>query len=97
MLVPAGGTKLMTVKYSALGKDEWRYLLGEGGKARNFTLTMDTNFTDFNVPADVESPTSRPPRGCGHDPRLDLSQRDRRRSGGLAVPDFIDAAKVHRA
>ncbi len=94
LLIPAGGTKLMTVKYSALGKDEWRYLLGEGGKARNFTLTMDTNFADYNVPANVESPTSRHPGDAGTTHVWAFPNVTGVEAVGLAVPDFVDAAKV---
>ena len=94
MLIPAGATKHMTVKYSALGKDTWSYLLGPGGKARNFTLTMDTNFTDYNVPAGVESPTSSTLR----DGRMIHTWSFPNVTGvaavGLEVPDFADIAKT---
>lgn len=94
LLIPAGGTKLMTEKYLALGKDEWHYLLKEGGKARNFTLTMGTSFADYNVPADVESPTSRHPGYAGTTHVWTFPNVTDVEAAGLAAPDFVDAAKV---
>jgi len=94
LLVPAGGTKLMTVKYSALGKDTWRYLLGQGGKARNFSLTMDTNFTDYNVPSDVESPTTSTAHAGGITHTWTFPNVTGVDAVGLEVPNYVDAAKV---
>lgn len=94
LLVPAGGTKVMTVKYSALGKDAWRYQLGEGGKARNFTLTMDTNFSEFNVPVDVESPTSRSAGTSGTTHTWVFPNVTGVEAVGLEVPKFVDTARV---
>ena len=94
MLIPAGGTRLMTVKYSALGKDTWRYLLGQGGKARNFSLTMDTNFADYNVPSDVESPTSSTARGGGMTHTWTFPNVTGVAAVGLEVPESVDVAKV---
>jgi len=94
LLVPAGGTKSMTVKYSALGKDTWRYLLGPGGKARNFSLTMDTNFANYNVPADVESPTCSSAHTGGITHTWTFPNVTGVDAVGLEVPDYVDAAKV---
>lgn len=94
LLIPANGTKTMTVKYSALGKDAWIYRLGEGGKARNFTLTMTTDFTEFNVPVEVESPTSRTRDGAGMTHVWTFPNVTGVEAVGLEVPDFVDAAKV---
>lgn len=92
--VPADGTKVMTLKYTARGKDEWRYLLGESGKARNFALTMTTNFTEFNVPADVESPTSRATDTTGMTHSWVFPNVTGVEAVGLEVPDFVNTARV---
>ena len=94
LILPANGSKTMTVRYSALGKDDWRYLLGTGGKARNFSLIMETNFSEFNVPVSVESPTSRKPGAAGVTHIWDFPNVTGVEAVGLEVPSFVDAARV---
>jgi len=48
------------VVYRSQGLDCWRYQLGDGiAQARDFTLTMQTNFRDIDFADDTLSPTSK--------------------------------------
>lgn len=47
----------VTVSYECRGMDYWRYAFADASRIRDFTLTMNTNFTDVNFP--ISSPTDR--------------------------------------
>jgi inner membrane protein involved in colicin E2 resistance len=58
--VPAGETATFKVAYRSQGLDSWRYKLGDDvAQARDFTLTMTTNFKDIDFAADTLSPTEK--------------------------------------
>jgi inner membrane protein involved in colicin E2 resistance len=58
--VAAGETASMHVEYRSQGLDCWRYQLGDGiAQARDFMLTMQTNFRDIDFADDTLSPTSK--------------------------------------
>jgi inner membrane protein involved in colicin E2 resistance len=58
----AGQTAHLQVNYRSQGLDCWRYELAEGiGQARNFALTMQTDFKDIDFADDTLSPTSKQP------------------------------------
>lgn len=56
----AGHTAEVVCGYRTQGLDEWRYLPSPGGASvvDDFTLTMTTDFSDVDYPADAVSPTS---------------------------------------
>lgn len=57
-----GETASLQVAYRSQGLDFWRYQLGEGvSQARDFMLTMQTNFPDIDFADDTLSPTSKQP------------------------------------
>lgn len=45
------------VSYECRGMDYWRYAFADASRIRDFTLTMNTDFTDVNFP--ISSPTDR--------------------------------------
>lgn len=45
----------VTVSYECRGMDTWRYAFADASRIRDFTLTMNTNFTDVNYI--ISSPT----------------------------------------
>lgn len=47
----------VTVSYECRGMDYWRYAFADASRIRDFTLTMNTDFTDVNFP--ISSPTKR--------------------------------------
>jgi hypothetical protein len=47
----------VTVSYECRGMDYWRYAFADASRIRDFTLTVNTDFTEVNFP--VSSPTSR--------------------------------------
>lgn len=47
----------VTVSYECRGMDYWRYAFADASRIRDFTLTMNTDFTDVNFP--ISSPTDR--------------------------------------
>jgi hypothetical protein len=53
----------VSVSYECRGKDLWRYAFADASRIRDFTLTMQTNFTDVNFP--ISSPTDRKPTEKG--------------------------------
>src|SRR5208283_798189 len=58
--VPAGQTASLHVAYRSQGLDCWRYQLGDGiAQARDFLLTMQTDFRDIDFADDTLSPTSK--------------------------------------
>ena len=61
-----GQTANLQVAYRSQGLDSWRYQLGNGvAQARDFTLTMQTNFRDIDFADDTLSPTSKRPISGG--------------------------------
>jgi len=58
--VGPGDTASLHVAYRSQGLDTWRYQLGDGiAQARDFILTMQTNFRDIDFADDTLSPTSK--------------------------------------
>ncbi len=58
--VGPGETANLHVGYRSQGLDCWRYQLGDGiAQARDFMLTMQTNFRDIDFADDTLSPTSK--------------------------------------
>ncbi|MFN0080430.1 MAG: inner membrane CreD family protein [Prosthecobacter sp.] len=53
----------ITVSYECRGMDFWRYAFADASRIRDFTLTMNTDFSDVNFP--ISSPTDREPVGKG--------------------------------
>lgn len=93
-ILPPNGRTTMTLGYTALGKDAWRYRFGEGGRTRNFELTLETNFRDYNVPVDAESATSQREGGEGITHVWNFPSVTGVNAIGLEVPAFVNAAKV---
>ena len=55
-----GEAARLHVAYRSQGLDSWRYQLGDGiAQARDFMLTMQTNFRDIDFADDTLSPTSK--------------------------------------
>jgi inner membrane protein involved in colicin E2 resistance len=55
-----GETANLHVGYRSQGLDSWRYELGDGvAQARDFMLTMQTNFRDIDFADDTLSPTAK--------------------------------------
>ncbi|MFY9793402.1 MAG: inner membrane CreD family protein [Candidatus Sulfotelmatobacter sp.] len=55
-----GQSASLHVAYRSQGLDSWRYQLGDGvAQARDFMLTMQTNFRDIDFADDTLSPTSK--------------------------------------
>jgi inner membrane protein involved in colicin E2 resistance len=58
--IGAGETANLHLAYRSQGLDSWRYELGDGiAQARDFALTMQTNFRDIDFADDTLSPTSK--------------------------------------
>lgn len=53
----------VTVSYECRGMDQWRYAFANASRIRDFTLTMNTDFSDVNFP--ISSPTDRKSAGEG--------------------------------
>ncbi len=53
----------INVSYECRGMDYWRYAFADASRIREFTLSMNTNFTDVNFP--ISSPTDRMPTEKG--------------------------------
>ncbi|MBL9114379.1 MAG: inner membrane CreD family protein [Verrucomicrobiaceae bacterium] len=92
--LPARAEKKMLIQYKANGKDSWIYRLGSGGKARNFTLRLDADFTDFNIPENTESPTGRKSAGQASQLTWTFENVTGVEAVGLEVPAYVDAARV---
>ncbi len=53
----------VTVSHECRGMDQWRYAFADSSRIRDFTLTMNTDFSDVNFP--ISSPTDRKPTEKG--------------------------------
>jgi len=58
-----GESVLFAVSYECRGMDFWRYAFADASRIRDFTLTMNTDFSDVNFP--ISSPTDRKPADKG--------------------------------
>ena len=65
LLVPPGGEVPLTVTYRATGLNQWVYSLKSAKRLKNLHLAMTVNFSEINIPAFAESPTSRAVAGEG--------------------------------
>ena len=65
--VTAGQEIPIEIDYRSRGLDTWTYAFRDQGvgQVRDFTLTMNTNFTDVDFPAGTVSPTERTPLAAG--------------------------------
>jgi hypothetical protein len=61
VLIPAGTTVPLNVRYNARGIDRWAYTFAPGSRVKNFTLTMVTNFDEVSYPVGATSPTKQTP------------------------------------
>jgi hypothetical protein len=55
----AGAAVPLKVTYRAAGMNQWTYALKGAKRVKDLHLTMTTDFTEIDVPAGAESPTSR--------------------------------------
>lgn len=66
--VAAGKTVIMQAGYRSQGLDSWQYKLGSDiAQAKNFTLTMHTNFRDIDFAENTLSPTEKRRTASGWD------------------------------
>jgi len=61
-----GQTAKVEIRYNSQGMDQWWYDFGENVRqVRDFTLTMTTDFSEIDFPANSISPTERSRLGSG--------------------------------
>jgi hypothetical protein len=56
VILDAGAEVPLEITYQATGLDHWIYSFEGHGRVRNFDLAMTTNFRDYDIPANTESP-----------------------------------------
>ena len=61
----AGEEAPLFIAYRASGMNQWSYDLGHALRVKDLQLALTTNFTDIDIPAGAESPTSRVREGSG--------------------------------
>ena len=72
--VPLGESATLAVSYRSQGLDQWRYVLGADiAEARDFDLTMHTDFADIDFPENALSPTEKRTTPDGWDLRWKYS------------------------
>ena len=58
--VAPGDSSIVEVSYGSQGMDKWWYIFGEDvSQIKNFTLTMNTDFSDVNFPENSISPVTK--------------------------------------
>jgi hypothetical protein len=63
-----GAPHTLTVRYRSRGMDRWSYSFGAGtSRARDFKLTVSTDFDKVDFPAATLSPTAKTRNGAGWD------------------------------
>lgn len=55
----------LEVSYRGTGMNRWSYQFEQVRRVRDFVLTMDTGFSEIDIPAGSESPSDRARRGNG--------------------------------
>lgn len=89
---------VMRAAYRTRGQDTFTYDIGDRAAARDFTLTLTTNFAGYDVPDNALSPTSVVPRAGGGTPGKTLTWRfDNIVSGQpvtLALPQKLQPGPV---
>lgn len=82
----------VTVSYECRGMDFWRYAFADASRIRNFTLTVNTDFTEVNFP--VSSPTSRRLSGEGLDLVWKYEDAISARGISIEMPSELNAGPV---
>jgi len=60
VVLEPGNSERITISYNSQGMNDWSYDFGAYvNRARNFSLTIDTDFDDIDFPADSVSPTGK--------------------------------------
>lgn len=78
------------VAYRSQGLSSWRYKLADGvAQARDFELTMHTNFKDIDFADDTLSPTSKQPTADGWDLTWRYSNLVSGFQIGMTMPDKL--------
>ena len=81
--------------YTATGMNEWVYSFGQGRpRIRNFKLAMTTSFSDIDIPAGSESPTSREELDSGWLLNWDYSDVIGASAVGMAMPAVTNPGPV---
>ncbi|MGA9526185.1 MAG: inner membrane CreD family protein [Myxococcaceae bacterium] len=88
--VPPGARTEHTVRYRARGTSRWEYGLGQGGQARDVTLTVETDFAEVDFPSGTLSPTRHGPHGNGWQGTWEFERLITTRSLGLELPQLIN-------
>ena len=78
------------VAYRSRGLGSWRYKLSDQiGQARNFRMTMNTNFADVDFPNDTLSPTSSTQTAAGRQLAWNYSNLISGFAIGMTMPDKL--------
>ena len=88
--VPAGARTAHTIRYRARGTSRWEYGLGQGGEARDVSLTVSTDFAEVDFPSGTLSPTRHGPAGSGWQGTWEFERLITTRSLGLELPQLIN-------
>lgn len=80
----------ITVSYECRGMDFWRYAFADASRIRDFTLTMNTDFSDVNFP--ISSPTDR--KAAGEGMQLVWKYEDAISAPGMEMPRELNAGPV---
>lgn len=90
-LAPGASAKIAT-GYRANGMDSWTYAPSPGGAGviKDFKLEMNTDFADFDYPADGVSPTSQSASGTGSKLVWEYDSVVSGRNIGLVMPKPIN-------
>lgn len=93
--LPAGGSTPLRITYETRGSDSWRYQFGENTRIRNFTLRLNTDFSEIDFPAGTASPSNRTTAaGGGWDFTWDYPDVLSPGGIGLDMPSVINAGPV---
>ncbi|MCU1305523.1 MAG: hypothetical protein JWN45_218 [Acidobacteriaceae bacterium] len=87
----AGGKSVhLHTGYRSQGMDSWRYKFGDNvAQIRNFTLNMQTNFSDIDFPENTLSPTSKRQTASGWDLTWNYNNRVSGYQIGMSMPDKL--------
>ena len=84
----------LRVAYQSAGLDRWQYVLRNSPRVRDFTLRMNTDFAEINMPAGAESPTSRTTTDTGWELIWEYSDVIGARAVGMDMPAVVNPGPV---
>ncbi|MFW5798852.1 MAG: inner membrane CreD family protein, partial [Planctomycetota bacterium] len=89
--VPAGASRVLAIGYGTFGIESWRYVVNrEVGRVKDLSLTVTTDFHEYDFPDGSMSPTDKKPIDGGAMLTWEASDLLTTQDMGVVVPDKLN-------